>query len=391
MSSARPLALVLLGLGFFLIAGVVARTGVAASGTTVGRSSAIMPGPAKSTRAADRLDRNDDCVGCHSDLAREWSHSLHRRSFEDPMFQAALARERDPDFCRSCHAPESDPRHEPTAREAAAGVACVSCHLDGKDGVVLAGPNPRADDSEVPHALRRTSAFASPDACAGCHEFWFPSGGRAGHDLKMQRTISEHARSRFADESCQSCHMPPARSDGAVHHDHGFAVVGQPQMLRAAVTIVATRPEPGRVVLELSPRLVGHAFPTGDLFRRLAVELHADDDGAAWSTQRVLEREFVGQRVGDGQVIKVEHADSRVGIGRGPRVVEFELPAELHGRRLRWVLVYERALEAASGSHRHADIWDRTPFADGRLPVRPSSTTAAASFGVGPGDQVGDP
>lgn len=371
MTSARPLALLLIGLGMVSSVVVVARTGVAASTSTSTprRSSVIMPGPAKGPRVPDRLDRNDDCVGCHSDLAREWSHSLHRRSFEDPMFQAALARERDPDFCRSCHAPESDPRREPTAREAAAGVACVSCHLDGKDGVVLAAPSPRADDSEVPHALRRTSAFASPDACAGCHEFWFPSGGRAGHELKMQRTVSEHARSSLADASCQSCHMLPARSDGAVHHDHGFAVVGQPQMLRAAVTITATRPEPGRVVLELSPRLVGHAFPTGDLFRRLAIELHADDDGTAWSTQQVLEREFVGQRVGDGQLIKVEREDSRVGVGRGPRVVEFELPADMHERRLRWVLVYERALEAASGSQRHADIWDRTAFAEGILPV----------------------
>jgi hypothetical protein len=173
--------------------------------------------------------------------------------------------------------------------------------------------------------------------------------------------------------------MLPTRSDAAVHHDHGFAVVGQPQMLRAAVTIAATRPEPGRVVIELSPRLVGHAFPTGDLFRRVVIELHADDDGQAWSTQRVLEREFVGQRVGDGQIIKVEREDSRVGIGRGPRIVELELPAELHGRPLRWVLVYERALEAASGSQRHADIWDRTAFAEGRLPVEPPRGQAAVS------------
>jgi hypothetical protein len=357
MSSAARLAMLLLGL---TVAVIVARTGVAASKKAP---------PGEDSRS--RLDRNDDCVGCHSDLAREWSHSLHRQSFEDPMFQAALARERDGRFCRSCHAPESDARREPTAREAAAGVACVTCHLDDEDGVVLAAPDPHANDDEVPHALRRTPAFASPDACAGCHEFYFPSGGRAGHELKMQRTISEHARSRFADESCQSCHMLPTRSDAEVHHDHGFAVVGQPQMLRAAVTIAAMRPEPGRVVLELSPRLVGHAFPTGDLFRRLVVELHADadDGGAAWSTQRVLAREFATQRVGHGQLIRVEREDQRVGVGRGPRVVELELPAELHGRALRWVLVYERALEAASGSQQHADIWDRTPFAEGELPV----------------------
>lgn len=368
MRWARPLVLLVCGLGLAL---AVARTGVASSSSKARRSSAVMPGPAHGPRldADARLDRNDDCISCHADIAREWSHSLHRQSFEDPMFQAALTREREPAFCRSCHAPESDPRREPTTREAQAGVACVTCHLDRKDGVVLAGPHPHADDHEVPHALRRSSEFASPDACAGCHEFWFPSAGRAGHELKMQRTITEHAHSKFADDSCQSCHMPPARSDGAVHHDHGFTVVGRPQMLRAAVSVEATRPTPGSVMIELSPRLVGHAFPTGDLFRRLVVELHADDGGKAWSTQRVLSRDFVGQRVGQGQLIQVEHDDLRVGVGRGPRVVEFELPPELHDRPLRWVLVYERALEHASGSQHRADIWDRTPFLEGHLPV----------------------
>jgi hypothetical protein len=335
----------------------------------IASSVAARPGRGSRTDSNARLDRNDECIACHADIAREWSHSLHRQSFEDPMFQAALARERKVEFCRSCHAPESDPRREPTVREAAAGVACVTCHLDGKDAAVLAGPSSRAgaDDREVPHALRRTAELASPEACAGCHEFWFPSGGRAGHQLKMQRTLSEHEHSELADRSCQSCHMPPARSDGAVHHDHGFTVVGEPRMLRAAVAIEATRPEPGRVVIELRPRAVGHAFPTGDLFRRLVVELHADD--GSWSTQRVLAREFVDQRVGHGQLIRVERSDERVGVGRGPRVVEFELPAELHARPLRWVLVYERALEDARGSRWQADLWDRTPFAEGELPI----------------------
>jgi hypothetical protein len=234
---------------------------------------------------------------------------------------------------------------------------------------VLAAPKLQADDAQVPHALRRTAAFASPDACGGCHEFRFPSGGRAGHGLEMQRTITEHARSAYADESCQSCHMPPARSGGAVHHDHAFAVAGQPSMLRAAVTITATRPEPSRVVLELSPRLVGHAFPTGDLFRRLSVELHGDAevDGQSWSAQRVLGRHFGSQRVGDGQVIRVERDDDRIGVGRGPTIVEFALPPELHDRAITWELIHERALEASSGVDRHAQIWDRTSFARGRL------------------------
>jgi hypothetical protein len=332
----------------------------------------VMPGPAKGPRDEQRLDRNDDCVACHADIASEWSHSLHRQSYSDPMFQTALAREHAPAFCRSCHAPEGDPRHEPSPRAAEAGVACVSCHVTGfDDATVLAAPDPGADDSDVPHPLRRAPEFAQVDACARCHEFWFPSDGRAGDELKMQRTVAEHARSAFADESCQACHMAPARSGGPVHRGHRFAVAKQPATLRAAVAIDATRPEPGRVVIELSPRLVGHAFPTGDLFRRLAVELHAPAQAGrpAWSDQRLLARHFGARRVGEGQIIKIERSDDRVGIGSGARVIEFELPAELHDRPVEWVLIHERVLEASIGAEQRADIWDRTPFARGTLDV----------------------
>jgi hypothetical protein len=59
MSMGRSLALSLLGFAAVVLAVVVARTGVAASGSTSSprRASAFMPGPAKGPRAADRLDR----------------------------------------------------------------------------------------------------------------------------------------------------------------------------------------------------------------------------------------------------------------------------------------------------------------------------------------------
>lgn len=332
-----------------------------------------MASPARGPRPADRLDRNDECVVCHADIADEWTHSLHRQAFEDPMFQAALAHERHPGFCRSCHAPEADPSHVPSARAAAAGVACVTCHLVGRDDAVLASPRAgqpehQAAGPDRPHALHRTAAFASADACAGCHEFWFPTGGRGGHELKMQRTITEHARSPYAADGCQTCHMPPARGEGAVHREHRFAVAGQVQMLRAAVEVDARRDGPNHVIIELWPRAVGHAVPTGDLFRRVVVELHtADDDGPVWSAQRVLGRRFATRRHGDGNAIRVELADERIGVSRGATVVEFELPAELSDRALRWVLVHERALDAGVGAGLRADVWDRTVFAEGEL------------------------
>ena len=332
-----------------------------------------MPGPAHSARGEARelrklrLDRNEDCVACHPDIAAEWQASLHRQAYLDPMFQAAFEREGESPFCQGCHAPEADPRRPVSDRQAEVGVGCVSCHVVG-DGEVLATPaNDGHDDSQVPHRLRREARFATADACAGCHEFNFPAAGRAGHQLTMQRTVREHARSSARDRSCQHCHMPPSFTPGGrVHRSHGFHVVGNLGLLRAAAHIEAERSaaadgERVRVVLE--PRAVGHAFPTGDLFRRLEVRVDAE----GWSATRYLSRHFDQLRLGSGATIKVEVDDDRVGVDREPRVIEFTVPARFAGTTLRWRVSWERVLEAPVGSPDHAQVWDATPVAAGEL------------------------
>lgn len=323
-----------------------------------------MPGPTRRARADERLQRNRECVNCHAEIAAEWAESLHHRSFRDPMFQEAFARERRAAFCQGCHAPEADPRKTPDAARAELGVGCVSCHL--VDDEILAGPSedPSAD-AAIPHGLRRDPEFAGEQACARCHEFWFPSGGRGGHELLMQKTVSEHARSPARGESCQGCHMPPSsRGTGdPVHRGHGFAVAGEPSMLKAGARIEAERVDGAdgveRVILRLEPRAVGHAFPSGDLFRRLVLRVGDLDE-------RYLARHFGGQRIG-GAAIKIELADDRVGVGRGPRVVEFELPAKLRGRPVPWSVVYQRVLDAPMGAEDQAEVWDETELASGEL------------------------
>src|SRR5690606_3589291 len=160
-----------------LFAGALALAGLGLASAR-SRRNPDMPAPTTAERGDDRLDRNDDCERCHVDIAQEWRASLHRASYSDPMVQAAIAGEDDPSFCRSCHAPEADPRAEPDPRRAALGVGCVGCHL--VDQEILAAPRPGPETA--PHPIRRDPKFAGPDACAGCHEFWFPSAGRAGHE-----------------------------------------------------------------------------------------------------------------------------------------------------------------------------------------------------------------
>ncbi|NJK33447.1 MAG: hypothetical protein HC927_14165, partial [Deltaproteobacteria bacterium] len=146
-----------------------------------------------------------------------------------------------------------------------------------------------------------------------------------------------------------------------------FTVVAEPLMLRAAVSAQASRPTREQVVIELRPRLVGHAFPTGDLYRRLIVRV-ASEDGA-WSEQRSLARHFAPRRVA-GQVILSERSDDRVGVGAGSRIVEFEVPAELRERALVWSLTYERVLK---GGGTQAQVWDRSTVLEGRLEPRSTS------------------
>ncbi|NVB40372.1 hypothetical protein G6O69_21210 [Pseudenhygromyxa sp. WMMC2535] len=329
------------------------------------RRAATMPGPTTAERDDDRLTSQAGCETCHADIAEEWSRSLHHASHDDPMFQEALSRESKPAFCRGCHVPEADPRAEADPRRAALGVGCVGCHLiPGEDGL-LAGPG--VDEPSMPHALRREPGFATSQACAGCHEFAFPSRGREGVGLLMQRTISEHARSPRRHEPCQGCHMPPTVGvGGAVHRSHDFRVVDEPRMFAAAATISAARVElesgAERVSVELRPRALGHDFPTGDLFRRLAVRV----EGPGWSEERYLARRFAMQRMRSGATVKIEVGDDRVDAGDLAEV-QVVVPDALRGVELRWRVLYQRVLESSPGAPHRAEVWDERELAGGVL------------------------
>ena len=269
------------------------------------------PPPLLRARAAD----NAGCEKCHSAIAAEWRQSLHHTSFTDADFQRGLARDPDP-FCGGCHAPESDPK---------LGVACVTCHLTSGD--VLATP---VNSSTAPHALTRSSAFATNAACAQCHEFDFPDTKLRGKPLAMQRTISEHSG---RNDTCATCHM--TKKDG--HADHRFAASRDEAFVKSAVTIRARRVSSDRIEVVLTPALVGHAFPTGDLFRRVRV--------SAGKANRFLARHYASRQEIPGVLVRSEVGDDRV--QGGDRTVELQVSAE----KTRVRVVYERA-EGPSGTTR---------------------------------------
>lgn len=219
------------------------------------------------------------CAQCHGEIAAEWRSSLHASAWTDPVFQAAYVRE-PLAFCRNCHAPlhEGD---RPTGIAARDGVSCIVCHVRGGEilGTGTAG-------SRAPHPVKVVPALDTSAYCGSCHEFGFHTGELETAELQ-QSTLSEW-RARVGDgrttATCQSCHMPSVATGGAPHRAHGFTVQKDLATIAKAVRVdVSTRRDGERVLLDatLLPGNIGHAFPTGDLYRRLELRAWLDDEGNA--------------------------------------------------------------------------------------------------------------
>lgn len=317
-----------------------------------------LPKPAPQLRRAPTRDgaarQNRACETCHAEIAREWRGSRHRAAHDNAELSRALKREprQQRSFCVRCHAPEA-PLDGAPSKATAIGVGCVTCHVPL--GPVLAAPrSPDPAPRRAPHALLRTAALENGDACASCHEFAFPPGDGRGW---MQRTLSEHRVAAGPDMGCNGCHMPYVGEGRQRHRSHAFRGGHDPAFVRSALAVTATRPEPARVRIVLTPRNVTHAVPTGDLFRRLTVTATAPD-----GTRRVrhLARHFrPGGRSRD------EIGDDRP--YRVPSIVELWLSDGAAGQRVRWSVSYERVAYLPGGDESRAVLDGTVLVADGTL------------------------
>ncbi len=307
------------------------------------------------------LPDEDECAQCHEEIAEQWARSRHHTSFTNADFQRSY--EREPlAFCRDCHAPALD-RFVDSVQAEQLGVGCLDCHLEGE--ALLASGSPR-QPSEAPHVLLRSSELATR-SCARCHEFEFPARSWRPKGTMMQTTMREHAASEFADRSCAACHMPSPDVELASHE---FGSTRDPEAMRRALSVEARR-EGNALVLELRPNEVGHAFPTGDLFRRL--ELHAElvsrEGSVLASRTRYLARHFAPRRHPDG---RLNHAamltvpDDRL---TGPTTIRLELEPRSAdpSAELVWWVDYERVDHRDSHEPENSTIADELRLAEGRL------------------------
>ena len=270
------------------------------------------------------------CATCHTEIAREWEVSGHRRAGTDPAYVTAVAKEPLP-MCRGCHVPSGDASRPTPVAIAERGVGCTDCHV----GIGAS------------HGSASTKITAPPArGCAACHEFRFPASPGL-----MQRTASEHAASAFAGTACDSCHMPRVGVEQRPHRDHRFQV--DDAMLARAIVVDATPAGVTRVALRIRPGAVGHAMPTGDLFRRLEVRVVATGDAGEelGSATRFLARTFRIERTGAGTFTKRDARDDRVGAGLEP-CFELDVGARGAGRPLSVTIDYQKVQEPQSRADR---------------------------------------
>ncbi len=326
-----------------------------------------MPGPAPQTRNVDAVALNAQCESCHVDIAMEWQRSLHRAAHTDPVYQRAFAIEPLP-FCQGCHAPEANPNAPVPPAVGKLGVGCVTCHWTGHE--VLAVPRPEVVYDHVEaHAIVRDARFASVSACASCHEFAFPDSGRRKTPELMQSTITEHALSSNADRSCADCHMPLVvdKPGAKPHRSHVFDASRNVAMVRRAVMIVATRTGPTTARITIQPNDAGHAFPTGDLFRR--IEVHVDAVGAEYqavaSATRYLMRHFAEKKHGAG-IIRYVNADDRPLVS--PMIIDLDLGPSAAALPLAYRIAYQRVEHPRSEKPEDSVVEGEIVLSEGLLP-----------------------
>lgn len=312
------------------------------------------------------LPGEGECELCHGEIADEWARSRHHAAFTNADFQRAYAREPTP-FCRECHVPAHD--RLPAAEAEALGVGCLACHQDGATLVTGMG---RAGSGAAPHPLRRDPGFAT-DTCARCHEFEFPAGSERPRGTMMQTTMREHRASAHADRSCADCHMPRAEHGWAGHE---LASTRDPAAMRRALEVRASR-EVGGLRLDLRTHEVGHAFPTGDLFRRLAVHATLVEPGGRTIAHEVryLARHFVTRRHPDG---RLRHAGTQAivddrPLGAASLRLDVEAGEAGADSDLVWWIDLERVDQRDHDHPERSSIAGTIRLAEGRLPPRPAS------------------
>jgi len=250
----------------------------------------------------------ETCAKCHQESYTSWKKSHHGQSWVDPLFKVALRKE-PMQWCINCHSPLKEQQSgnkvtgqlNPGLMEE--GINCAVCHI--RNGIIYASPLKKGNQSAIAKMdtrakecilpIKRSASLIDGSLCAGCHQFNFPDSLgslestkslRLG-DTPMQNTVAEYGNSEAHAKgiSCSECHF---RAQNKPTHD---TQTGTQNSFHISFTKVKN-PETGRPYMEanLQMKNIGHAWPTGDLFRSVTIE-SLDSSGRRMDTV-VIARQY---------------------------------------------------------------------------------------------------
>ncbi len=252
------------------------------------------------------------CGGCHAQVYREWSKSLHAGAWTNKNVRTATN-----DFrkksCRPCHSPrsvfETGFDVAPAFRNVNQldGVHCLSCH-GLEHGVAAARTLPDAPCNPI-----RETRLLQADHCFPCHE-------PTHQAFQEYRTSDAHALGL----RCVDCHMQ-VRADGSgrSHGSHGGL---NPKFVGRAIAWVAKRSDEG-IVLVVRNR-TGHKFPGEIPSRSFVIQVEIEGQE---SRTVLLRKPFRGEDREDNRLRPDEERRLVFEIGKGAtaRVRLFFLPYPL--------------------------------------------------------------
>ena len=149
----------------------------------------------------------------------------------------------------------------------------------------------------------------------------------------------------------------------AGHRTHSFSSGHDAALLRKSLKVEVERAGPATVRLLLTPQKIGHAFPTGDLFRSLKLSvavLNSQTSSPGEQVVRSLSRHFSLVEQVSGHAVRVTHRDDRL---RGPTAILLSLSDRAVGRPLRYRVSYERVLFPSPGGN----LTTANPTLDGEV------------------------
>lgn len=134
------------------------------------------------------------------------------------------------------------------------------------------------------------------------------------------------------------------------HKDHRFVAGHAPtEMIAKAVHVSVARSSGSS--LRISIRVdAGHAFPTGDMFRRARLQVFAEDSRGTiiGDAERIFGRTWGGETTGPHAGRRKETSDTRIRNAYEDTLAFDTKPGAI--ARIRWSLVYERVI-AMRGPH----------------------------------------